>query len=158
MQHDSYVFSAVESAAFSKRKRMQMLYVAGFVVSVLLVILSIIDGNKFKIFIFSILLVSNGISLLSPINKKPVTLEMDHAGLKLNNAESDKYLDWIDIKMARYNGRYLDLYWGSSFLKSIDLQMFPEHDQLEIVQLAGKYLAVHNVFIRANQIAGSPVA
>lgn len=154
MQHDAHVFTANNPVAYGKSKRNQMLGVAGFAVSVILVILALIDGNNLKIFIFSVLLVSNGISLLFFINRKPVTLEMDRSSIKLNNEEIDKTLGWKDIKMARYEERYLDLFWGSSFRKSIDLQMFPEDDRLKIKLLAEKYLAQHNVFIVENQHAG----
>jgi hypothetical protein len=54
--------------------------------------------------------------------------------------------------MAQHNGRYLDLFWGSSFRKSIDLQMFAANDQVEILRLAGRYLAEHNVFISEKDI------
>lgn len=147
MQNESFAFSAVDPVAISKKRRMRILYTVLFAFAGIMLILSLIDGNKPTIFLFSMLLLSNGFGLFFPIIQKTVTLEMNHSSFRLNNAETHKHLYWKEIKMAQYNGRYLDMYWGSSFLKSIDLQMFPASEQLEILRLAGKYLAQVDVFI-----------
>jgi len=158
MQNDSNIFLATEPVDVSKRKRFPMIYLSGFAAAVLLVILAIMDGNNFKTFIFSIFLISNGIGLFFPDNIKPLKLEINYTGFTLYNAGSNKHLDWREVKMARYNGRYLDVIWGSSFRESIDLQKFSSNERVEIIRLLEMYLAQQNVFITKKNDIGESVA
>jgi hypothetical protein len=152
MQNETYVFTAVNIEDPGKKKYQRLLYIAGFIVGVVGLIISLMNGNRIGTFSFSMFAVIYGISLLPQRKQAPLTLTINNTGFDFQNAESDKYHDWKEIKMAQHNGRYLDVFWGSSFRKSIDLQMFAAKDQLEIVRLAGRYLAEHNVFISEKDI------
>ncbi len=147
MKNESYIFTAVNIEDVRKKKYQRWFYIAGFVVGVVGLIVSIKNGNRISTFTFSMFAIIYGINLLPDPKKVSITLTINKTGFDLQNAESDKYHDWKEVKLAQYNGRYLDVFWGSSFRKSIDLQMFAANDQVEILRLAGRYLAEYNVFI-----------
>ena len=158
MQNELYVFTAVEPAVTDKSKNVRLLHVTLFLIAVVMGVVSLKNGNRFNTFISCLFAVSYGIRLLPPNKRAPVTLTLNPSGLKLNDTNGEMHLDWKEIKMAQVNGRYLDMYWGSSFLQSISLDMFTANDGVEIVRLAGKYLSAYNVFIAAKQETGLAMA
>jgi hypothetical protein len=147
MQNEKYVFTALANNDMGKSKYQPWLHVAGFSVGVIGLIVSVLNKNHSGSFAFSMFTLVYGFRLLPERKKEPITLAINRKGFHFNNTESNKYHDWTEIKMAKYNGRYLDMYWGSSFLKSIDLHMFTENDRVQILRLSGIYLAENNVFI-----------
>lgn len=158
MQNESYVFTAVNTGDTGKKKYQRLLYIAGFIAGVIGLIISLMNENRIGTFSFSMFTVMYGISLLPQRKQAPIKLTLSHTGFDLQNAEIDTYHDWKEVKMAQYNGHYLNMFWGSSFRKSIDLQMFASNDQLEILRLAGRYLAEHNVFISEKNPSSAVIA